>query len=205
MNVESANYIRILRLLLDIGTDVYRETFISRFPTISSYGDLFQPLENRLTLLNEWQREMIFPPSGKYEGDLTDLDISVFYILLRNISNICPHKKGWGKKPEDTDRSMSANVERIRIIRNKYVCHSPKSKISEFEFKTQWDILRQSILELPSGDTYKEKIDRLLTTPLDPDQKKISISMRKKENARKRLYEGIYFFSYVNSIRSAQF
>lgn len=200
MNEEQANYIRIQRLLLDIGTEVYRQTFISRFPPISSYEFFFQPFENELKrLFNECQTEMLFPSNGKYKGNLFDLDISVLYILLRNISNIEPHKNGWGKDPDDTDRCLSANIERIRLIRNKYVGHSPKSSISEREFKIQWVVLRQSILELPGGETYKEQVDELLTTSLDPDNEKKYKSaievMRKNDKTVTKLinlFEGIF-------------
>lgn len=81
MDVEKANYFRILRLLFDIGTSVYREKFKNRFPSVSSYGTIFEPLRNKLwAFLNESQREILFPSNGTYGGDLTDLDISVFYV-----------------------------------------------------------------------------------------------------------------------------
>lgn len=202
MWVEKSNYVRILRLLLDIGTEVYRDTFKNRFPSVSSYGHILTPLKKQLvSLLNESQREILFPSTGKYEGDLSDLDISVLYILLRNISNIQPHINGWGKEPQDTDRSISANIERIRIIRNKCIFHSSYSKLSRTAFQNQWDILQRSILELSGGDTLKQKIDELLTTSLDPnsDEHYINVieSMIEKEKTVKsyeQLFKGMYVY-----------
>ncbi|XP_071142006.1 uncharacterized protein [Mytilus edulis] len=194
MNIEKANYVRILRLLLDIGTSVYREIFITRIPSVSSYGSFFKPLKSKLwAWLNDSQRGILFPSNGTYGGDLTDLDISVFYVLFRNICYISPPTNGWGKEPDDSDRSIAANIERIRIIRNKYVSHSPSSKISSCEFNKEWEILKKSIIELSGKDTYQTQIDELLTTSLDPESEQIYKSavesMYKKERSVKQLLQ----------------
>ncbi|CAG2198465.1 unnamed protein product [Mytilus edulis] len=202
MDVEKANYVRIQQLLLDIGTSVYRKIFKNRFPPVSSYGNFFEPLRNKLwAYLNESQRGILFPSNGTYGGDLTDLDISVLYVLLRNICYIAPPSTGWGKEPYDSDRSIAANIERIRIIRNKYVSHTPCPKIRDCEFKKEWEILRTSILELSGEKTYQTQIDKLLTTSLDPESEKIYKSavesMCKNERSVKQLlqlFEGIILY-----------
>lgn len=49
-----------------------------------------------------------------------DFEISLLYTILRNICIIPEHKNGWGDVPLPIDKSVSANIERIRLKRNEY-------------------------------------------------------------------------------------
>lgn len=49
-----------------------------------------------------------------------DFEISLLYTILRNICGIPEHENGWGDVPLPIDKSVSANIERIRLKRNKY-------------------------------------------------------------------------------------
>ena len=53
------------------------------------------------------------PNSGSYSGNYDDMDISLLYILLRDVCGIQAHKNGWGNAPDSEDRSVSANIERL--------------------------------------------------------------------------------------------
>lgn len=198
MNNENVNYFHILRLLLEIGTKVYRETLKNRLLTVSACVDvIFKEKKKLWSLMNNSQRNILFPANGKYEGDLTDLDISVLYILLKNISSMGPPKKGWGEEPEETDRSVAANVERIRLYRNKYLAHSPNAQIHETEFKKVWTSLRKSIIELSTEVSYETAIDELLTekSPQSEITKTIEDMKEETQSVQNRitLFEGILY------------
>ncbi|VDI36127.1 Hypothetical predicted protein [Mytilus galloprovincialis] len=121
-----------------------------------------------LPLLNSYQIQKLYPEDSKYTGDLSDMDISLLYIILRNIGTICPHQNGWGKEPEDDDRSISANIDRIRIAKNAIVSHSSNYSIEYIEFRNIWTAMRQCCVDL-GGERYKERIDVLLTSLLNCD------------------------------------
>lgn len=70
-----------------------------------------------------------------YSKDYSNFDISLLYLLLRNICPIQPHKNKWGNAPLPEDRSLSANIERIRIIRNQYLVHISNFSLSNIEFE----------------------------------------------------------------------
>lgn len=53
--------------------------------------------------------------------DGQNLDISLLYNLLRNVcKKITPPKRGWGYEPSADDVSLGADIERIRLMWNRY-------------------------------------------------------------------------------------
>ena len=77
-------------------------------------------------LLNKEQKEMVYTRTGVFNGSYVDFDVSLLYCLIRNLTRIRDHKTGWGNEPDITDNSIAANIERIRLLRNKYA-HCSKS------------------------------------------------------------------------------
>ncbi|VDI60465.1 Hypothetical predicted protein [Mytilus galloprovincialis] len=140
-----------------------------------------------LPQLDNKERQLLYPDNSKYSGDLTDLDISLLYVILRNFNTICPQKNGWGNNPEDNDRSISANIDRIRIMKNNYVSHSSNRTLQETEFLIKWKEIRQCIIEL-GGNLYSERIDHMLTSEINPViENELCITLEKlKESDRER-------------------
>lgn len=79
--------------------------------------------------------------------DYSNFDIILLYMLLRHLALLPPPGNGWGKEPDPSDRSVSANTERIRLIRNKYVAHCFDAS-STFDFKKISKSIIQIIQEL---------------------------------------------------------
>lgn len=53
--------------------------------------------------------------------DYQNLDISLVYNLLRNVcKNVTPPKRSWGYEPSADDVSLAADIERIRLMWNRY-------------------------------------------------------------------------------------
>lgn len=177
----------MVQLITDIARDVLVEILKIRLPGCD-FGQAFIGMKKRmLPHLNNNERQLLYPDNAKYSGDLNDLDITVLYIILRNISTICPHQNGWGHTPEDNDRSVSANIDRIRIMKNKFVSHSSTYSLTETEFLTTWKEIRQCIIEL-GGNDYTKRIDYLLTSEINPViETELSIALEKlKESDQKR-------------------
>lgn len=126
-------------------------------------------MKNRLIpLLNGYQKELLYPNGRIYAGDLSDMDVSILYILLRNHGTICPHENGWGNDPEEHDNSIAANIDRIRIAKNVIVSHSSNCLLTYEEFKNRWAVIRQCCVEL-GGEEYEERIDYLSTSTFNSD------------------------------------
>lgn len=149
--------------------NVLVEVLKNRLPG-ADFGNAFKGMKKRmLQVLNDHQIQLLYPEGSKYNGDLSDIDVSLLYIILRNLNTICPHQNGWGKDPEDNDRGVSANIDRIRKGKNIIVSHSSNCSLGEKEFNNCWKTLRQCCIEL-GGENYGEIIDMLLTSGFSCDQ-----------------------------------
>lgn len=152
---------------MHIGRDVLVDVLKCRLQG-ANYGYAFNGMKNRLVpLLNSCEQQLLYPDMSFYKGDLTDLDISLIYKILRNINTICPHLNGWGKIPKDDDTSVSANIDRIRIFKNEFVSHCTKCSLTEEEFIKTWKEIRQCIIDL-GGTSYISEIDSSLTSEINP-------------------------------------
>jgi hypothetical protein len=129
--------------------------------------------------MNAQQKEQIYPQSGTTILTFKDLDISVLYILLRNICNIPGHCNGWGNSPLDADMSLAACIERIRIQRNLIYGHAASGEMEDLVFQDYWDKLKKSILEIEKqifgGDLYERGVNELLTCDLNPSRAEVYV------------------------------
>lgn len=116
-----ANGARVSRLLIDKGTKAVRNIFSSIHApatlnaTLTSYRVFF----NGLRYVNCSQMDILFPPSG-VQSKAEDYDITLLFILLRNICNLNPPVStgSWNTNPPVSDTSMEANLVRIKYYRN---------------------------------------------------------------------------------------
>lgn len=167
-NIDRQSYLRFVNLIQEVAKNVLVEVLKERLPG-ANYGDALHGMKNRLSpFLNGYQEQLLYPDGSKYAGDLSEMDISLLYIILRNHGTICPHQKGWGKDPEEHDNSISANIDRIRIAKNIIVSHSSNCLLGHAEFNKRWTVIRQCCVEL-GGEQYEEIIDNLLTSTFNSD------------------------------------
>jgi hypothetical protein len=134
--------------------------------------------------LNKDQLDLILPKNGSYSGNYKDMDISLLYLLLRNVSGIPPHTKGWGNDPDPSDRSLSANIERIRLVRNQCV-HSPVPYLSNSDFVTVWSNIRSTMVDIDNflcnANHYQTAVDLLKHETMDPDNEaRYALEIRKQ-------------------------
>ncbi|XP_062577801.1 serine/threonine-protein phosphatase 6 regulatory ankyrin repeat subunit C-like, partial [Saccostrea cucullata] len=183
---ETTNTARLARLILGPCTDVLREilkTEVLPSDLSRKVKEFTNKLPNRQrNPLNKKQSETIFPKqTEQYSGDYSDLDISLLYLLLRNVSKIAPHSKGWGEIPNPGDRSVAANIERIRLLRNQYYGHAADLSQSEPEFRQEWRNIRDIVVELERhlGTTtvFQDAVKEIKTCTMDPEQEKKYINL----------------------------
>lgn len=131
------------------------KTFIANYP------------KHRPCPINKEQEKLICG------GNYSELDMPLLYTLIRNVSAIPQHLNKWGNNPQPGDRSVSANIERLRLIRNQYV-HSCDTSLTDAEFnKTCKDIvtiLQELEANLGADTTYQDAVEHIKTCSIDPEQ-----------------------------------
>ncbi|XP_056005262.1 uncharacterized protein LOC130050160 [Ostrea edulis] len=184
---ETTNANRACRAVLGPCTDGLRDTLRHYVPphTFPHVVKLYKlNLPRSLTAV---QRNLILPKTGNYTGRYDDMDISLLYILLRNITNISPHSKGWGNDPDPRDSILSANIERIRLVRNRCV-HSCDPSMSNSDFNSIWSTIRSVMVDLDAflvnGNKYEKEVDFLRHESMDPEN-----DLHYEEELRKQVEE----------------
>nr|XP_022307917.1 uncharacterized protein LOC111113917 [Crassostrea virginica] len=165
---EMTNALRVIRLLMEPCTDQLSDLLRS-YVSPASFPTLIKREIWRLSRLTKSQRALVLPNSGVYSGNYDDMDISLLYILLRNICGIQAHAKGWGNSPDPADRSVSANIERLRLARNN--CAHDKKGISNAEFNQVWSEIRAAVVDLDKalgiGNKYQQAVDFVRNDTMD--------------------------------------
>ena len=190
---EMTNLNRVSRLLMGPCTDQLRDLLRFYIP-LASFLTVMQRDSWRLTHLTSPQRNLILPSCGVYSGNYNDMDISLLYTLLRNVCGIQEHKKGWGNTPDSTDRSVSANIERIRLARNE--CSHFAGGMSKTEFHRIWSNIKGAVVDLDTylgiGKKFQEKVDFVRNDTMDPARDKhfsdqLLEQMKEIENVKKEV------------------
>lgn len=168
---ETTNLARIARIILGPCIDVLRDVLRKEITP----SNLSQKLRTFLVNLpkNKKQPTSRDQESIVYGGNYSRFDITLLYFLLRNMCSIPEHGLKWGNKPNPTDRSVSANIERIRFIRNKYYGHVNHFAITDQDFLKRWTNLFQIVKELEayigSSTDYQDAVTDLKACSMDPE------------------------------------
>ncbi|XP_021365574.1 uncharacterized protein LOC110458272 isoform X2 [Mizuhopecten yessoensis] len=184
---ETTNFARLSRLVIDICSDLLRSVLKVTLPPPGLTAILQSQRVHLYKNLERHQQQILYPSGGVFTGALGDLDFTLLYRLIRNIQgiNILPHQKGWGRTPDNADRSLSANIDRLRVQRNEAYGHLPTASLSDADFNGRWAIIRQSVLEIETGtltgDVFITAVDALLTMSMDPDTEKSYIQELEKQ------------------------
>ena len=125
-------------------------------------------------LLNKKQKSILYPQTGVFNGSYADFDVSLLYCLIRNLTSIHDHKTGWGNEPDITDNSIAANIERIRLLRNKYA-HGGISHLNDKELKRE----RKNIISCIHGIEKKWLVN---STKFEDAAEEIFDAAKKQEN-----------------------
>jgi len=139
---QNVNYFKLCRLLYDGGTLAVRTVFDGIVPPPSLQAELTakRPILQSLKkpagrVLSQDQWDQLYPPGGTSPIS-QNFDITLLFVLLRNICGLIRPATGWDDLPPTTDTSLEANLVRIKHYRNKVAAHSSKAEVDDTNFQT---------------------------------------------------------------------
>lgn len=168
---ETTNLARVAWIILGPCTDVLRAVLFNEMLPAAL-------INNVKTFLANIPKRMKPPINTHqivkvYSGNYLNFDITMLYFLLRNICSIPEHGLKWGNQPSQTDRSVSANIERIRFTRNTYYGHATDFAIQDPEFLNKWSELFSIVRELEayigSSTDCQDAVKELKSCCMDPE------------------------------------
>lgn len=192
---ESTNLASVDRLLLGPCTDILRAILATEMdpPDLSYKVKTFVAKFGQNNKKNPFDKKQ---ESIIYQGMYSKLDISLLYIIFRNVCNIKQPSNGWGRNPDPRDRSVPANIERIRSLRNnrghygeigiskdeyENICKDISAILSELEI-----YIRSSPIRLNKAFPYvdnpskcSEAVKEIMKIPMDPEQE-LKLKIQKK-------------------------
>ena len=126
-----------LELLKEKCTVALRKEFLKHYSSIPTklYKQLsferaaLNALKQKRILHNN-QYELLYPAAR--DTDVYCFDITLLVLLLRSICHLHPPLTGWNTNPSQSDNSISANIVRIRLLRNKF-SHSNRLTFHEYQ------------------------------------------------------------------------
>ena len=175
---ENTNYVRLCRLLIDIGTEALRNVFND----IHSPTNLHKILSiasssQHYTTLKRLQKKGVLNPTlwGKLStASSAEFDITLLMVLLRNVCGLSPPVStgNWDELPPDADHSTEANIVRIKYFRNDVYAHASKASVDDATFNQLWKNISNAIIGLESGKDVTScvtAISKMKTECMDPD------------------------------------
>ena len=171
---ETTNYARLCRLLVDVGSDVLRETFEKKRSTGNLDRVLSSPSVHKLLLslkkkevLNAQQWRQLYPKK-KSSVSSKNFDITLLMILLRNICGLDRPATGWDKLPPAADTTLEADIVRIKYYRNTVYAHASQASVEDAKFNQHWKDIQDALVRL-GGAGYQSVIDDLKKKCMDTD------------------------------------
>ncbi|CAB4008298.1 Hypothetical predicted protein [Paramuricea clavata] len=166
---EKANFTRLSRLLVNKGTEALRNTFDAVHPPANLQAVLAANraslLKLKFRVINNPQWDLLFPPPSGNPPNSKTFDVTLLTVLFRNICGL--PSTGWSAMPPDTDRSMQANIVRLKFLRNEIYAHVTLTQVDNATFESLWQKISQTLVELniPQHD-----VDDLKTSPLGREE-----------------------------------
>ena len=172
-SVEKTNGNKLSRLLIDGGTTVLRNIFDSHHPPANLAANLSSKhIHSTLTklrhrkILNGSQWDKLFPPPGGGTPNSINFDITLLFLLLRNICGLSPPRSGWDKMPPVSDTSREANLARMKYYRNELYGHVTTTGIQTSVFDVKWQEMSSVLVSLGLSQS---EVDRLEKEPCGQD------------------------------------
>ena len=164
-----ANYSRVCQLLIDKGGIALRGALHAvHLPStlaavLNANKATLQKMRKRVIKDPQW--DLLFPASSS--PDSNNFDITLLTILLRNISGLPKPTTGWDVMPPPSDTSISADIARIKILRNQIYGHISRAEYDDTTFEKYWQEISEPLIKLviPQKD-----VDELKVAPLSPEE-----------------------------------
>ena len=165
-NRYTTNFARLCRLL-SVCAELLRDVLRRYISEVALYSELDAAKAKLMPVLNLSQKDILYQ-NRKSFLPYDDLDITLLYTLIRNLCDDTHKLKngqkgmkspqnGWGKIPFQQDRSLAANIEKIRFFRNE-TCHHEKDSVMDNDFILAWNKMKKVV----------EDIEKKLNNQIDP-------------------------------------
>ena len=182
---ETTNYARLCVLLVDVSSQVLRETFDrirphGRLDTVLGTPPTSDTLKSLLKrkVLNPSQWSILYP-AIKSSVSSEKFDITLMMVLLRNICGLTPPAAGWDALPSPTDVNCEDDLARIKYYRNTVYGHAAQASVDDANFNDYWMKIRETLVRL-GGPVYVAAIDGVKYDCMDPDMEEHYIEMLKQ-------------------------
>ncbi|PFX18035.1 E3 ubiquitin-protein ligase DZIP3 [Stylophora pistillata] len=164
---ETANYARLCRLLVDVGSQVLRTTFDNIHPpkylgTVLSCQSKYAILLalKKKKVLNPRQWEKLYPRQSPVSSQ--HFDITLLMILLRNVCDLDPPINGWDRPPSKENMTTAADIVRVTYYRDTVYSHARKAAVDDKTFNLYWTYTTAVLVRL-GGTHYRNAIDSIKT------------------------------------------
>ena len=171
---ETTNYARLCRLLVAVGSQVLRDTFDKIHPP-GSLGTVLSSSSVHCTLKSLRKKRVLTPlqwdrlyPMDKTSVSSQGFDITLLMVLLRSISGLAPPATGWDKLPPQADKTLEADIVRLKYHRNTVYGHASETSVDDATFNQYWIDIEDALVIL-GGKKYQNTIDDLRNECMDPD------------------------------------
>ena len=168
---ETTNYARLCCLLVDSGSQAFRNKFDSIHPPAGLHGVLTKPPAHPILqtlrkkrILNPTQWAKLYPPSPSSVSS-KEFDVTLLMLLLRNICGLIPPTTGWDNLPPAADTSAEANIARVKYYRNLVVGHARQASVDDTTFNSYWLDISNALIGLGADAA---AISKLKTESMDP-------------------------------------
>ena len=160
----SRNFACLCKLMMTVCVDLFRDVLDFYVKPAELHKEIRDNFDNLSRLTGYQTNELVVYRARNCEiVSLKCMDLSMLYIVIRSVCFIPKPTNGWGRKPETDDRSLAANIERIRISGIKVLNDS--EEINETDYQDIWRNLRTNIDEIQKlafqKGTYAEAVDEL--------------------------------------------
>jgi hypothetical protein len=126
------NYARLGLVVVDIFPNILREIMRSNIAPEVLYRHIRKQHKNNPSVFDKMTHEERISLNTLTNRTYDNIDFITMYKLLRSFSLLDDPTQGWGKQPTNADVTISDDVERLRIARNKIV-HRIKADINSIE------------------------------------------------------------------------
>ena len=163
------NCARLCQLMMTVCVDLFRDVLDFYIEPAELHTEIRDKFDYLSTMIG-FQKEkfLIFCSSPSFPIEILPskiLDLSLLYIVIRSVCCIPQPTNGWGTCPETDDRSLAANIERIRI--HVITVLNDSEEINDTDFQDIWRNLRTNIDEIQKQifqkDTYAQAVDELFS------------------------------------------
>ena len=190
---ERTNGAKLIRLIIDEGTDTMRKYFDSKCPPatltaiLTNHKTKLNYLHTNKGVITDKQMNLLFPPAGMSQSKSKNYDITLLFVLIRTICGLTPPAStGWNKKPLSSDTSEAADLIRIKLYRNQ-ISHIASTEVSHRDFISYWNEISEALVRLSRG-VNAEDIVKLMASPIDEDYYIRSVTETRDNNTQTTTY-----------------